>query len=260
MKEMSGQKKSEKRKLSFALGKARRSKEAEKLTKTAVKPHGMVIASLLHRNFVERIAFMSVILCTMLFAGYQAIQNSDLRSKLGKKPIYLVPSTISGLTRLDPTMIDKSTVYHFAEEIVHKLGNVTYEDADVRYKELTKHMHPELKSRFMREMRPIIKYWKDMKVDQHFSFEVPTEFTRKVEMHEGSKKSVFRVEVWGRTKKYIEGRSTTPYRERISLAFTTKQFSADDPWAFRLIDMKRATEQQIHDERIKLAKRKGEKS
>lgn len=253
-------KQSENKKLSLAVLKKWRANEAKKLTENSVQPHGMIVASLLHRLFVERMAFALVLSVFTIFTGWQMLQNSRIREKLDKKSIFLIPSTVSDLTELDPTKLDNSTVYNYAEQIVHKLGNVSFEDADVRYKELTTHMHPELKARFTREMRPIIKYWKQMKVDQHFNFESPTKFTRKLEMHEGSKKSVFRVDVWGRTKKYIDGRATEPYRERISLAFVTKMFSADDRWAFRLIDLSRKTQQQIDDERIKLAERGEDKS
>lgn len=260
MKDQEDNKKTEKKKLSMAALKARKVREAEKLSGKGVKPHGMVVATLLHRLFIERIAFTFGLCCVLFLAGWQMSQNISLSEQLEKRSIYLVPSVLTKLHRLDPTKIDSSTVYDYAEHIIQKLGNVNYEDADVRYHELAQHMHPELKARFKREMRPIVKYWKQMKVDQHFNFEKPTDFTRKLELHEGSKKSVFHVEVWGRTKKYIEGRITAPYREKISLAFVTKHFSADDTWAFRLIDIKRQTEQQIQDERIKLSTRKEEES
>ena len=192
--------KTEKTKISRLLGRSR-ANDRKILTKTKLQPHGLIVTSLLHRMFAERIAFFAVTLCLGLSLFWQAVQNIDLRSKLDKKSMYLVPSAISEVIRVRPDMVAPKAVYNFAENIIHKLTNVNFEDADVRYKELSTYMHPELKGRFMREMRPIVEYWKQMKVDQHFSYETPTEFKRTTEIVRGSKKSVFRVEVWGRTKK-----------------------------------------------------------
>ena len=245
------QTKDEKRKIWRTLGRARRERDLKVLVDPRLPPHAMVVTSLLHRLYCERLAFLAIIFVMGATSIWQAVQNADLRDSLQHPDSYIVPSNITDIMRIRANTISDELVYAFSETIVQDLTNVNYDDAETRYRELARYMHPTLKARFTREMREHIDLWRLRKIDQIFSFEKAKAFSRKSEEIHGSTKTVYTVEVWGTMRKYVEGRATEPYRERVTLKFTTGQVTTDRPWVFELLDIKRQTQQQIDDERLR---------
>ena len=249
-----------KQKISLALIRAYATKDAGIIAKAQVPPHSMVVITLLHRLCVERIAFVAVFFCLLAIAVWQGCQNHALHKQLEHPDSYIVPSNITDIMRIRANSIADRLVYDFAETIVHDLANTNYEDVDTRYLELHRWMHPQLKARFAREMRSHLKLWKMRKIDQVFAFDKAEKFSRRNEKIYGNTRPVYRVAIWGIVRKYIEGRAVAPYRERITIVFTTAAVTSDKAWVFQLLDIKRESQQQIDDQRLSLSTSdKGEK-
>ncbi len=236
-----------KQKISLALIRAYITKDARIIARTALPPHSMVVVTLLHRLCVERLAFTAVFVCLLAVAIWQGCVNHSLQQQLEHPDSYIVPSNITDIMRIRANSIADRLVYDFAETIVHDLANTNYEDVATRYRELSRWMHPQLKARFLREMRGNIELWRLRKIDQVFAFDKVEKFTRRTAKIYGGDKSVYRVAIWGTTRKYVEGRAVEPYRECITLSFTTAAVTSDKAWVFQLLDIKRKTQQQLDD-------------
>lgn len=231
--------------------------ETDALTNSKAPAHVVIMASLLHRMFIERMAFVLITAILLCVTGYAFYTNHKLAAQLENPDVILVPSNVTDILRIRANTVPDRVVYDFAESIVSDLANTNYEDVDERYQDLTRYMHPELKTRFQREAREHIELWQLRKIDQIFSYEKPANYSRTQEVIHGTKKPVYTVEIWGSVRKYVEGRATQPYRERITLKFTTSAVTSDKPWVFELVDIKRETTQDIEDARLRLSK-KGE--
>jgi hypothetical protein len=247
----------------------------EKLKNVNLHPHDSVIASLLHRMFVERASFALVVAICLGMITVQKCENADLRQLLQKPYAFMIPSHIPDVIKVRANTIPDESVFTFAQEMASQLGNTNWEDAEDRYNDLKKYMHPVLREKFSREMRDHLKLWQTRKIDQKFTFKKPTKFDRKKERVsagssavnllpaeqmnqqsadltnvEGEESMVFTVEIWGTVRKYIEGRPTDPYSERMTLKFTTNSISQDRWWLFELVDIKRESAQEIHDNKL----------
>jgi hypothetical protein len=115
-------------------------------------------------------------------------------------------------------------------------------------------------------MRDHIKLWQSRHIDQKFTFKKPAKFDRRSERiagassasgaareltsAEGEEMVVFTVEIWGTVRKYVEGRPTDPYGEKMTLKFTTNSISQDRWWLFELVDIKRESVQEIQDQKL----------
>lgn len=246
----------------------RDSEVVERIEKVRLLPHDSAIASLLHRMFVERIAFGMVLALCLGLIAVQKFENADLRALLDKPYAFMIPSHIPDVIKVRANTIPNESVFTFAQEMASQLGNTNYEDAEDRYGDLKKYMHPSLKEKFSREMREHLKLWQTRKIDQKYTFKKPTKFDRKKERigtppstqgnstgtdlsnAEGEEMVVFTVEIWGTVRKYIEGRPTDPYEERMTLKFTTNAISQDRWWLFELVDIKRESVREIHDQKL----------
>jgi hypothetical protein len=250
---------------------------ASRIQGTELNPHDSAIAWLLRQLHLERIAFSFALVVCIVFLVLAKVENADLRTLLEKPYAYIVPSHILDVIKLRANTVPDEAVFSFAEDIATRLGNTNWEDVEDQYNRLQKYMHPTLKARFAREMRDHIKLWQGRHIDQKFTFQRPAKYDRKKEqldtVHEAPKAAgsgaaspsnastdlektqseeaiVFTVEIWGTVKKYVDGRATDPYREKITLKFTTNNISADRWWLFELTDIQRESSQEIEDAKL----------
>ncbi len=245
----------------------KRNRDAERRLESAkLLPHDSVVGTLLHRMFVERLSFGLVIGLCLTGIIVQKFENADLRKLLEKPYAFMVPSHIPDVIKIRANTIPDESVFTFAQEIATQLGNTNWEDVDQRYSDLKKYMHPALKEKFNRDMRDHIKLWQSRHIDQKFTFRKPEKFDRKSERvggttgsptvagdlakAEGEEMVVFTVEIWGTVRKYVEGRPTDPYGEKMTLKFTTNSISQDRWWLFELVDIKRESAQEIQDQKL----------
>lgn len=229
-------------------------------------PHDSVVSTLLHRMFIERVSFGVIGALCLAAIVVQKFENADLRKLLEKPYAFMVPSHIPDVIKIRANTIPDESVFTFAQEIATQLGNTSWEDVDERYNDLKKYMHPLLKEKFNRDMRDHIKLWQSRHIDQKFTFKKPGKFDRKSERiagtssasgavgeltsAEGEDMVVFTVEIWGTVRKYVEGRPTDPYGEKMTLKFTTNSISQDRWWLFELVDIKRESAQEIQDQKL----------
>ena len=224
--------------------------QAQAMSEAKLPQQHMCIATLLHRSYVERMAFALLAAILLGGASYLAWQNSRLQKELENPDAFFVPTHITDILRLRANTISDSLVYEFAESFVRDLTNLNYEDASYRLKDLGRYMHPSLKVDFMRSMEPHLSLWRSKKIDQIFSFEKISSFDRRSETFDGKERVIFTVPVWGQVRKYVEGRELPPYRELVTLKLTTANVTSDRSWVFEVLEIKRQTSQEIEDEKL----------
>ncbi|RYZ90542.1 MAG: hypothetical protein EOP04_03640 [Proteobacteria bacterium] len=236
----------------LGLIKWRRDRLAESIDRAGgeAAPYNLVTGTLLHRMFLERMSFFVIAGLLISLLAVQKYENADMRKMLEKPMTILVPSHIPDIIRIRANSVDNEAVFSFSRDIVTQLGNTNWETGRAQYESLTKYMHPTLRTRFKRDLREAAELWESRHIDQIFAFKMPTKFDRKNETIDGTEYSVFTIEFWGTTRKYVEGRPTDPFSERVILKFTTGRVSENNWWTFELLDIRRETRAEIEDNKI----------
>jgi len=240
------------------------SKELEETLRGA-SAYTVVTATLKYRLSIERKISAFVLLMVLSFLFIEISQNQSLIEKLNSKEAYLVPSNISNIMRVRANALSDDQIFEFAEDYIGNFTNLNYDDVEIRMRYLTRYMHPTLRSRFKTEMLTRIPFWKSNRIDQLFSFDNIKSLKRENERtsyeDESGKiiekiRTFYKLEIWGTVKKYVDGRLTSTYREKIFMKFTTTSIKQDTSWMFEVWDIKRQTTKEL--EREKIVKKAGE--
>ena len=221
--------------------------------KLDLPPSLIVTSFLLKRLRSQRIFFITI---SGILAGiicYQSFENAGLIEQIKNKSFFLVPTNIAEITRVRPNSLDDERIYEFAEWFIDEYGNITYDHSEAKLKTLTKYMHPSMRARFMREFRSKMDLYQARKIDEVFTFEKVESYDRKSEKIAHMNRTVYVVSVWGKVRKYVEGRVTVPYSELITVKFQTSHITGEKSWLFEVVDITRKTKKQLDDERISRA-------
>ncbi len=210
-------------------------------------PYNQYVASLKYRIRLFKISLAAVITLSLILLGIQIFEKSALLERLEQKDVYLVPGLIPNILRIRANTLSDSLVYEFADWFIDNLTNINFEEATVKINTLSGYMTPELKTRFLAEMKPKVELWTGRRVDQRFAFDPIKQFERTTE----GRTTRFTVETWGTVRKSMEGRDLPAYREKITLVFQTRPVSSEKTWIFEVASIERKTSQEIQDETIK---------
>lgn len=224
--------------------------KAQTMEQVKLPQHQLLVATLLYRSQLERLAFAGVLLILAGFAGFLGLQNRHLQHELDHPDAYFVPTHITDILKIRANAVSDTLVFEFAESFVRDLTNLNYQDAPSRLKDLARYMHPSLRADFQRSIRPHIKLWQTKKIDQIFSFEKISGFERKSESFQGKDRVIFTVPIWGEVRKYVDGRPVPSYRELITLKLATSHVTSDRSWVFEVLSLERQTAQEIEDQKF----------
>ena len=222
-------------------------------------PYPQFVASLQQRIKVQRIAMGSIIGLLIGALVYMHFEKEKALAQAAKKEFFLVPSTLPNVLRTRANILDDSQVYEFAEWFTNELANVNYDNAEARYKTLEKYMTPVLRSSFRRQSKPKLELWEARQIDQEYIFDNIDKFERKTKeitvLDEDGKpkkieRTVYVTSVWGTVRKYIEGRESKPYKERIKLEFITGPITGDKTWLFEVTDIARDTREELEKDKL----------
>ena len=207
-----------------------------------------LVALLHYRIRVTHIFYLVVLSIFLLWNLYSTYINSDLRDHI-KRPTeaFIVPSFIPNVMRVRANSINDSQVFEYATYMAGCLGSFNYENVESQFEGCSKYMGTKLKAEFRAKNRVRIPLWKERKVDQYFVFDIPKKFIRKTTSKNGT---IFVIEIWGKVKKYMEGRELNPYMERITLKIKTTKWMAGRPFLFETFDLGRITKEEVEDEKM----------
>lgn len=217
-------------------------------------PYGAYVASLLFRIRMQRMSFIGIAALLLLFIVYLYAEKEMMTQKAMEKEYFLLPATLPNIISVRANTISDTLVYEFAEFFTRELANINYDDALVRYKNLEKYLNPSFRASFRRAYKAKIDLWQERRIDQSFVFDHIEKFERKTKTvtfddPDGEKRELqkvhFTTRVWGHVRKYVDGMESPPYRERITLEFTTAPVRGDKSWLFEITDIRRDTAEEI---------------
>jgi hypothetical protein len=169
-----------------------------------------------------------------------------LNKKLDGREVFFVPTHIPNILKLRANTLSDSLVFEFTDWFITQLGNINFDMVEEKFATLTKYMSPDLRTHFLREMRPKADLWKMRRVDQTISHEKVKRFDRKT----NGRNTDFVVSTWATIRKYVDGREQPPEREHITVVFRTSPVDSEKSWLFEVVDLVRKNPQEIEDEKL----------
>jgi hypothetical protein len=212
----------------------------------SLPPYNQYVAYLRSRLKFQRISYIMFCLFLVAVIGRVEYDKYLLNQKLERREVFFVPTHIPNILKLRANTLSDSLVFEFSDWFITQLGNINFDMVEEKFGTLTKYMSPELRTRFLREMRPKADLWKMRRVDQTIFHEKVKRFERKT----NGRSTDFVVSTWTNIRKYVDGREQPPEREHITITFRTSPVDSEKSWLFEVVDLVRKTPQEIEDEKI----------
>lgn len=219
--------------------------------KDSLPPSSIANAMLLRNLKIQRNCFVGILAACLSLCVYMAFQNHTWRKKALTVEKILLPYHIAApnFVRVRAGVMQKELVFQFVDDFLTRWGNINYDDMENKGDDLARYMGPSMKARFKKAFRDKAKRFSLLKIDQIAKFERARRYDRKQEMVGLTEKTVYTVRVWGRIRRYYEGREQNPQRIRVTIRMTTTVLAGDKSWLFDVLDVKAQTEQEVNDEK-----------
>lgn len=145
--------------------------------------------------------------------------------------------------KIRPGSFPDSSVYFFAETVSDYVGTFSSINVDDHYRHVGQYMSPQMRQQFDMVWRGKIEEWRGRKLDQIFSYQNIDKFQL---VHDKDGTPVYKVNVKGMVKQYIDGQIFSEPEEKIlHLEFKTKSLTSEKPWFFEITKFEWLSVQQF---------------